>query len=129
MRKKQPKVIGSAVRSYRTGLGMTQSEVAELADVAPETLSRIERNKIAASFDLVTRIAAVLQVKIDDLVPGPGGKRVVERPAATQAVAAKRSTPIRPAEARLLRLVRDLDDAQVDEVVRALRTLMGVSKT
>lgn len=110
MRKKQPKIIGSAVRNYRALLGMTQSEVAELADVAPETLSRIERNKISASLDLTRRLAESLQVSIDELVDPR------RRPA-------RRS--LRPAEARLLNVVRDLDDAQVDDVTRALKTLMS----
>lgn len=113
MRKKQPTIIGSAVRSYRSLLGMTQSEVAELADVAPETLSRIERNKIAASLDLTRRLAESLQVSIDELIDPQ------RRPA-------KRA--LRPAEARLLNVVRDLDDAQVDEVTRALKTLMSFGR-
>lgn len=114
MRKKQPKVIGSAVRSYRALLGMTQSEVAELADVAPETLSRIERNRIAASLDLTRRIADALHVSIDELMqprtktPEPRG--------------------LRPSEARLLNLVREFDDAQVDDITRALKTLMKLGR-
>lgn len=113
MGRKQPRVIGSAVRSYRARLGLTQSEVAELADVAPETLSRIERNRIAASLDLTRRLAESLDVSVDELVhPSP-------RP--------PRAEP-RPSEARLLHVVRHLDDAQVDDVIRALKLLMGLSR-
>lgn len=112
MGRKQPRVIGSAVRSYRARLGLTQSEVAELADVAPETLSRIERNRIAASLDLTRRLAESLEVSVDELVhPSP-------RP--------PKAEP-RPAEARLLHALRHLDDAQVDDVTRALKLLMGLS--
>lgn len=113
MRKKQPRVIGSAVRSYRARLGMTQSEVAELADVAPETLSRIERNRISASLDLTRRLAESLQVSVDELLQPR--RRVTPR-----------ST--RPAEARLLNAVRHLDDAQIDDVTRALKTLMALGR-
>jgi DNA-binding XRE family transcriptional regulator len=112
MRKPQPKIIGPAVRNYRTMLGMTQSQVAELADVAPETLSRIERNKLAASLDLTRRLAAALDVKVDDLFVS------AERPR-------PRSLP-RPAERRLLAMVRQLDEPQIDDIVRALRTLLAV---
>lgn len=113
MRKKQPKLIGSAVRNYRTILGMTQAEIAELADVAAETVSRIERNKIATSLDLTRRLADVLQVSVDELVH-PSGRP--KRPA------------LRPSESRLLALMRELDDAQVDELTRALKTLMALGR-
>ncbi|MBX3187295.1 MAG: helix-turn-helix transcriptional regulator [Labilithrix sp.] len=93
---------------------MTQSQVAEVADVAQETLSRIERNKLAASLDLARRLADALEVKVDDLL------------------SARRLPPrrgLRPAEARLLAVVRRLDEPQVDEVARALRLLLGLGVT
>lgn len=92
---------------------MTQSEVAELADVAPETLSRIERNRISASLDLTRRLAESLQVSVDELLQPR--RRVAPR------------SP-RPAEARLLNAVRHLDDAQIDDVTRALKTLMALGR-
>ena len=111
MPKRQPKVIGAAVRDYRNRLGMTQLQVSELADVAPETLSRIERNKLAASLDLARRLASALEVKIDDLFEPrrPPSKRL-----------------LRQAELRLLAVVRGLDEPQIDDITRALRTLLGV---
>lgn len=111
MRKRQPKVIGAAVRNYRTILGMTQSQVAEIADVAPETLSRIERNRLAASLDLTRRLADALEVKVDDLLMRP---------------AAEKKRRLRGAEARLLSLVRKLDEPQIDDIARAVRLLLDV---
>lgn len=111
MAKTQPKVIGAAVRNYRRVLGMTQHQVAEIADVAPETLSRIERNRLAASLDLTRRLAEALEVSVDDLLAA--------RPPT-------KNRSLRSAEARLLGLVRHLDDAQVDDIVRALRLLLAV---
>jgi transposase len=35
---------------------------------------------------------------------------------------------MRPSEARLLALVRDLDDAQVDDVIRAVKLLLAVGR-
>jgi len=95
-------------------LGMTQAEIAELADVAPETVSRIERNKIATSLELTRKLADALHVSIDELFHPAG------RP---------KKPPLRPAESRLLAVVRELDDAQVDEVTRALKSLMGLGRT
>lgn len=111
MGKRQPKVIGAAVRDYRTRLGMTQLQVSELADVAPETLSRIERNKLAASLDLARRLADALEVKVDDLFEPrrPPVKRV-----------------FRPAEIRLLALLRGLDEPEIDDLTRALRLVLEV---
>lgn len=113
MRKRQPKVIGAAVRNYRTLLGMTQTQVAEIADVAPETLSRIERNRLAASLDLTRRLAQALDVKVDDLL-------------AEKAPPKRRA--LRPAEARLLGLVRKLDEPQIDDLRRALELLLAVGR-
>lgn len=111
MGKPQPKVIGAAVRNYRSMMGLTQTQVAELADVAPETLSRIERNRLAASLDLARRLAGVLDVTVDDLF-------APSRP--------KKRGALRPAEARLLALVRNLDEPQIDDIGRAVRLLLGV---
>lgn len=58
MGRKQPKTIGAALRRARLTKGMTQQEVSEIAAIAPETLSRLERNKVAASLDLTARLAA-----------------------------------------------------------------------
>ncbi len=88
---------------------MTQLQVAELADVAPETLSRIERNRLGASLDLTRRLAAALEVKVDDLLQS-------QRPATKRA--------FRPAEVRLLGLLRRFDEPQIDDITRALRLIL-----
>lgn len=112
--RRQPKLIGAAVRDFRMQLGLTQQAVAELADVAPETLSRVERNRLATSLDLTRRLAAALEVTVDDLL---GPRRAAAAPT------------LRPAERRLLALVRRLDEAQVDDITRALRILFAVATT
>ncbi len=113
MRKRQPRVIGSAVRNYRTTLGLTQSQVAELADVTPETLSRIERNRMSASLDLARRIASALHVSVDDLF-------VSARPLIPPS--------LRPVDARVLALLRRYDDAEVERLLRALRVLLDLGQ-
>lgn len=114
MTRSQPRLIGAALRRARTLKGLTQAELGELAEVAPETLSRIERNKLSASLDLARRLAEALGVTVDDLLRKPS--------------ASKKGPELRPAEARLVALVRDLDEPQVHEVVRAVKTLMGIRK-
>lgn len=114
MTRAQPRIIGAALRRARTLKGLTQAELGELAEVAPETLSRIERNKLSASLDLARRLAQALGVTVDDLLKKPS--------------ASKKGPDLRPAEARLVALVRDLDEPQVHEVVRAVKTLMDMGK-
>jgi len=93
---------------------MTQEELAQAADVAPETVSRIERNRLSASLDLTRRLAEVMGLKVDELLNPPR--------ASTKPV-------LRPADARLLHLVRDLDEPQVMELVKAVKTLMRIGAT
>ena len=57
---------------------MTQQEVSEIASIAPETLSRLERNKVAASLDLTARLAEALGVKLLNLVKGLDDPQVHE---------------------------------------------------
>jgi transcriptional regulator with XRE-family HTH domain len=113
MSRAQPRLIGAALRRARAAKGLTQADLGEMADVAPETLSRIERNKLSASLDLTRRLAQALGVTVDHLVneqgPAPG-------------------TKIRPAEARLLALVRHLDDPQVVELTKAVKTLLALGR-
>jgi len=50
--------LGQSVRQRRLAAGLTQSELAETADVADATLSRIERDQLEPSIGLVQRITA-----------------------------------------------------------------------
>lgn len=111
MSRVQPRLIGAALRRTRAAKGLTQAGLAEMTGVAPETLSRIERNKLSASLDLARRLAESLDVTVDVLLNPKG---------------AVPKTKLRPAEARLLALVRHLDDPQVVELTKAVKTLMGL---
>lgn len=111
MSRVQPRLIGASLRRARAAKGLTQAELGEIADVTPETLSRIERNKLSASLDLARRLALALDVTIDELLkkgaPPPKSK-------------------LRPAEARLVALVRNLDEPQVMELTKAIKTILGL---
>jgi DNA-binding XRE family transcriptional regulator len=105
--------VGLGVRSLRIRAGMTQTQLAAAANIADATLSRIERNRITPSVDLAKRLAAALRVSIDALFQvAPNDQRQA----------------FRPSEARLLAVVRDLDDAQVDDVVRGLKLIFAVGR-
>lgn len=105
--------IGGAVQRLRLAAGLTQQQVAELAEIAPETLSRIERNRIAPSLDVVGRLADALRVRTSDLfVAAPKPK----------------ARTLRPSDRAWLALVRDLDDAEVDDMVRAVKLMLRVGR-
>lgn len=106
--------LGPRVRQARVQAGLTQAELAERADMADATLSRIERNRLVPSVALTKRLADALGVPVDALL----SQKLPKAPRNT----------LRPAEARLLGLVRDLDDTAVDDVARALRILLTVHK-
>lgn len=102
--------LGPAIRRRRQDLGLTQADLANVADIANETVSRIERGRLTPSVDIAERIAHALGTTLVRLrdrkrLPPPGP---------------------RPCEARLLALVRDLDETAVDDLTRALKVMLGV---
>ena len=58
----------SPVRVWRAHRGMKANELAGAADVAPSYLSAIETGKKPGSINAMKRIAAALDVALDDLV-------------------------------------------------------------
>jgi HTH-type transcriptional regulator/antitoxin HipB len=52
--------IGAAIRIRRKQLGMTQQDVADIAGLQRQTISRVEAGNEAVSFSSVARIAAVV---------------------------------------------------------------------
>jgi transcriptional regulator with XRE-family HTH domain len=106
--------IGVQVRSLRNQAGITQAQLAESVNVAPETMSRIERGKLTPSTALVTRLATAIGVS-------PGA--LFE---ATSVV--PKNPTLRPVERRLLHEVHDLPDELIDDLIRGVRLLLGVGR-
>jgi transcriptional regulator with XRE-family HTH domain len=106
--------IGARLRALRERAGLTQLALAEAADVADATISRIERGRIKApSMEFAEKIAGALKIPVNELF------EPTEKPP---------PEALRPSERRLLALVRDLDDAEVDDVARALKLMLGVGR-
>jgi transcriptional regulator with XRE-family HTH domain len=105
--------LGPAIRSRRQALGLTQAELAAAAEVADETVSRIERSRLTPSVEMARRLAAALDTTLDELHEQ---KRSTREP------------KLRVGEARLLGLVRGLTDTEVEDVARAVRILLGVGR-
>ncbi len=105
--------LGANVRRRRIEQGLTQSQLAEAAGIADATISRIERGRLVPTTKLAERIARALDTSLDGLT-GKGKPR-------TEAKG-------RASVARLVALVRDLDDGQVDDVTKALKLLIAVGR-
>lgn len=103
--------IGLRVRQFRLVTGLTQAELAERVEAAPETISRLERGKLAPSADLVERIASALGVKTDDVLSRKPVKKKAEN---------------RPAIQRVVAILEPLPDADVDAIRGAITALLRV---
>lgn len=60
--------LGRNLAGYRKALGLTQEQLAQRLGVEPETISRFERGATAPSLATLEKIAALLQVRISDLL-------------------------------------------------------------
>ena len=54
------KTIGAAIRTRRKRIGMTQQDVAEIAGLQRQTISRVEAGNNAVAVATVARVAAVV---------------------------------------------------------------------
>ncbi len=65
-----PRVVafGQAVRARRTGLGLTQEQLAERAGLHPNFVSLVERGKTHAALDVVFAVADALEIAAATLV-------------------------------------------------------------
>lgn len=64
------KQLGGRIRQTRLDRGLTQAELAELADVSPPYVSHIERGVKTTSLDTLVRIAESLDTTLDSLLLG-----------------------------------------------------------
>lgn len=58
------KRIGEIIRNLRKSQNLTQDELAEAASITRANLSSIERGKYSAGFDILSRIADALGMKV-----------------------------------------------------------------
>ncbi len=57
--------IGTKIRQLRESKGMEAKQLAVLANIDAANLSRIEKGKYSVGFDILTKIADALGVKVD----------------------------------------------------------------
>ena len=64
------KMIGKRIKSSRKQLKMTQEELAEKLDISSSFESRMERVATKISLEMISRIAAILEVPITYFIAG-----------------------------------------------------------
>jgi transcriptional regulator with XRE-family HTH domain len=60
--------LARTIARRRSALGLSQAELAERLDLAPKTISGLERAKHLPSLVTVVRLAEVLQVSVSELL-------------------------------------------------------------
>jgi len=69
MENNQDNKLGKKIKKLRTGLGLSQDELARKADVPYTTLTKIETGVIKKpSVYVVAKIAKALNITLDDLI-------------------------------------------------------------
>ncbi len=64
--------LGQALRKEREKRGISQEDLAELAEVHRNYIGRVERAEINLSFDTLHRIACALGLRLHDLLKRAG---------------------------------------------------------
>jgi len=104
-----PKLVGARIKTLRTSAGLTQAQVSEASGIAVETVSRLESGQ-NMTIGVAARIADALGAPLAALFEGR------EPPARA----------LSPAEARVVALLRTLDERSKNDLYRALRLMVPV---
>lgn len=63
------KIFAENVRAERARKQYSQEKLAELADITPEYLARIEKEKYSPSLVVIANLAIALEISVDKLIP------------------------------------------------------------
>lgn len=61
------RVIGQRIRNYRKHLGLSQEQLAELADFHPTYVGQIERGERNATVESIEKIAKAMNIPLSEL--------------------------------------------------------------
>ena len=70
--------VGERIREIRMNRGITQEKLAELSDLSPQHMNRIEKASRNTSVEAIYRIAAALEVAPDELLYGTENIRKID---------------------------------------------------
>lgn len=77
--------IGSQIKQYREGLGLTQQELAEKVFLTRSAIVNIETGRCGSTLGKLYKIAEVLNIQINNILPSDSwvkdheGKKVVRK--------------------------------------------------
>ncbi len=120
--KTQPRIsvrIGAAAREARKRAKLTQEDVAERLEIAPEVYGRMERGIVTPSVPTLRKLCRTLGVNASELL----GLEVEEPPASSTILRAREEDP--PELRRLMRRLRTMNKAQL----AAIRTVAKLMRT
>lgn len=63
------KIFAENLRAERARKHYSQEKLAELADITPEYLTRLEGEKYSPSLVVIANLALALQISVDKLIP------------------------------------------------------------
>ena len=63
------KTFAENIRAERARKKYSQEKLAEMADITPEYLARIKKEKYSPSLVVITKLAIALEVNVDKLIP------------------------------------------------------------
>lgn len=69
----ETEIWGRRIRAFRKLKGFTQKELAEELGISVSILGEVERGMRSPSPELMLRISRVLNIKMDELLPGTHG--------------------------------------------------------
>ena len=85
------KILGNSIVERRKILGMTQIELANRLDMAPDALSRIENGYVAPRFNRIEEMAKVLECSVAELFRSQGAEIYCAELVAPQSVRLERN--------------------------------------
>lgn len=63
------KIFAENLRAERARKQFSQKKLAEMADITPEYLARIEKEKYSPSLIVIVNLALALNISVDKLIP------------------------------------------------------------
>jgi transcriptional regulator with XRE-family HTH domain len=102
--------LGARLRDARKAAGLSQAELAEQVGLSVESVSRAERGSITPTVWTLVRFADVLRLDLAKLIRG------AEPPP-------KKGSPRRPQLERVVRIIEELDDDQLEVLGDFLRSV------
>lgn len=65
--------VGASIKARRVELGLSQDQLAELLDVGPEAISRMERGTVSLTIPKLVELANALKSPVEAFLPGASG--------------------------------------------------------